>query len=80
MGWEALIAVGRRPWLWAEALRAAAAMAPRRWWLRPPFLPLPDRRLVRWRLETAYGEVRPVAGEDLVAYLRWRRRQRRLRG
>ena len=73
-----LTAVARRPGLWPEAVRAAFASAPRRWWRQSPYLPVPDRTYLAWRTTTAYG----VAGaappaEDLVAYLRWRRRQRR---
>lgn len=43
-----------------------------RWWARPPFLPLPAREYVRWRMYTAYGDhdaVPPV--EDVVRYARW---------
>jgi len=70
----------RHPEVWPEALRAAVAMAPRGWWRRPPFVPIPDPELVRWRVVTAYGRDRPIAAGDLVAYLRWRRRQRITRG
>lgn len=70
------IAVVRRPGLWFEALRAAAALARRDWWRRPPFLPLPDRSYLQWRVATAYGDpAGPVAADDVVAYLDWRRRQ-----
>ncbi|MBT8211879.1 MAG: hypothetical protein KJN71_01905 [Acidimicrobiia bacterium] len=67
------------PALWPEGFRAAAASAPRRWWARFPFLPLPDRDYLRWRVATAYGstDVSPSI-EDVVAYLRWRKRQRRM--
>ncbi len=43
-----------------------------RWWARAPFLPLPARDYVRWRMYTAYGDhdaVPPVA--DVVRYARW---------
>jgi hypothetical protein len=75
---QAVVAVLRRPGLWPEALRAAGAMARRGWWRRPPFLPVPDRAYLSWRAATAYGTAAaPIAPGDLVAYLRWRRRQRR---
>ncbi len=77
---EAIWAVLRRPSLWLEALSVARSLAPRRWWSRPPFLPLPDPELLAWRAATAYGSERPIASDDLVAYLRWRKRQRRTRG
>ncbi len=75
-----LLAVLRHPSLWLEALSVARSLAPRRWWSRPPFLPLPDPEVLAWRTTTAYGAERPIASEDLVAYLRWRKRQRRTRG
>lgn len=43
-----------------------------RWYVRFPFLPLPARDYVRWRMYTAYGDadaVPPV--EDVIRYARW---------
>jgi hypothetical protein len=34
-------------------------LIPRRWYLRPPFLPMPPRDYLNWRLKTAYGKHRP---------------------
>ena len=67
----------RRPRLWLEAVRAYVAMTPRTWWRRAPFLPLPRRAYLQWRLYTAYGstDVAPRP-EDVIEYLDWRRRQR----
>jgi hypothetical protein len=74
------LAVVRHPALWGEAVRAMAAMAPREWWKRLPFLPVPDREFLRWRIATAYGTVNaPLPAHDVVAFLEWRRRQRRAR-
>ncbi len=55
-----------------------SAFSRRGWWRHLPFLPIPDPSYVRWRMLTAYGdpEAVPPPGE-LVAFLRWRRRQRR---
>ena len=55
-----------------KVARAVLGFVPRQWWRRPPFLPLPDRSWVRFRMETAYGspDARPPRG-DLVAFLRW---------
>jgi hypothetical protein len=73
----ALAAVAPRPRLWLDALRAAMAMAPSRWWRRPPFLPLPAPEYVRFRALTQYGDAEAVPiGDDVVRYLRWRRRLR----
>jgi len=42
------------------------------WYRQFPFLPLPPREYVRWRMYTAYGDadaLPPV--EDVVRYARW---------
>ncbi|HZP29416.1 MAG TPA: hypothetical protein VFC99_10725 [Acidimicrobiia bacterium] len=54
------------PELWPTALRQAARLAPAGWWRRPPFLPLPDREYLRFRLETQYGSPTPAAGAASV--------------
>ena len=36
-----------------------ARVVPRDWYRRTPFLPLPPRDYLRWRLNTAYGKNRP---------------------
>jgi hypothetical protein len=72
-GWpSAVAAVARRPRLWSTALRQARVHAPRRWWRRPPFVPLPDRRWLAFRMETQYGDPRhrPDAA-DVVDWLEW---------
>lgn len=69
---RALLAVLPHPSLWWVGLRQARRLAASGWWRRPPFLPLPDREYLRFRLETQYGdpEHQPEPA-DLVAYLRW---------
>jgi hypothetical protein len=62
----------------AAALIGVAWRFRRRGWLtRFPFLPLPDREYVRWRMLTAYGDENavPPAG-DIVRYARWAVRDR----
>jgi hypothetical protein len=69
-------AVVVRPRLWLVGLRQALLLAGRRWWARPPFLPLPPPAYLRFRMVTAYGgdgtgaEPARVA-DDVVSYLRW---------
>jgi hypothetical protein len=63
-----------RPDLWPAAAAAAWSLAPRGWWRRRPFLPLPDRRWIEFRLATAYGAQGQLRADDLVAWLDWRRR------
>ena len=61
-----------RPRLAADLLRIAWRFRDRRWYRRFPFLPLPARDYVRWRMHTAYGDydaVPPV--DDVVRYARW---------
>lgn len=77
---EVVPAVARRPDLWPAAARQAWRLVPRRWWATRPFLPLPDRAWLRFRLETQYGGdgTGPVDPADVVAFLEWCRVQDRL--
>lgn len=65
--------LARHPELWSTLVRQARVLAPPRWWTRRPFLPVPDRAYLRFRMVTAYGGDGTQAPEpdDLVAYLRW---------
>jgi hypothetical protein len=59
----------------ADLLALSWAFRRRRWWQQPPFLPLPDREYLAWRLHTAYGEERAIPPvEDVIRFARWRRR------
>lgn len=63
-----------RPRLAVALLRTAWAFRRRAWWRMPPFLPLPDRSYLRWRMYTAYGDEAAVPPlEDVVGFARWRR-------
>ena len=76
----AAAAVALRPGLWPVALAQARRFAPRGWWRRPPFLPVPDRDLIRFRAATMYGRPdAPVEPDDLVRWLRWCRAESRRR-
>jgi hypothetical protein len=68
-----------RPWLWITALAQAYRLVPRGWWRTSPFLPVPSRDYMEFRLVTQYGGGHgaargPIRSEDVVAYLRWCRR------
>ena len=66
------LALAVRPELWGTALRQVVRLAARGWWRRPPFLPLPDRDYLGFRLVTAYGSPdRSPDADDVLAYLRW---------
>ena len=53
-------------------LRVGWRFRRRGWYASLPFLPLPDREYMRWRMYTAYGNedaVPPI--DDIVRYSRW---------
>lgn len=64
----------RRPDLWATAVAQAIRLAPRRWWARFPFLPLPAPGYLHLRLVTALGgdgDPADATAHDVVSYLEW---------
>ena len=70
LAWRAAI----NPRLALDLLRLAWSFRARDWYRRPPFLPLPPRDYMRWRMYTAYGDenaIPPV--QDVVRFARWRR-------
>ena len=68
-----------RPRLALDLLAAAWAFRRRGWWTHPPFLPLPDRAYLRWRMYTAYGDETAVPpARDIERFARWRRELLRL--
>ena len=67
------------PRLALDLVRTAWAFRRRRWWTRAPFLPLPDREYLRWRMYTAYGDENAVPPlRDVIGFARWRRETMRL--
>ena len=62
----------RNPVLGMALLRVAWRFRSRDWFRHPPFLPLPDRRYLKWRMYTAYGDedIVPPA-DDIERYARW---------
>ncbi len=73
-------AVAGHPSLWPTALRQARRLVPRRWWRSRPFLPMPSRQYLEFRMLTQYGDNvrRPIAA-DVLNYLRWCRDWERVR-
>lgn len=62
------------PSLAADLLRVAWRFRARDWYRKPPFLPLPDRAYVGWRMHTAYGSHDAVPpADDIERYARWAR-------
>ncbi len=77
--WSALAArlavrVLVNPRLALDLVRLAWSFRARAWYRRPPFLPLPPRDYLEWRMFTAYGDEHAVPPlEDVVRFARWRR-------
>ena len=68
----------RNPRVARALLGVAWRFRSRGWWHRPPFLPLPDREYLRWRMHTAYGDHHAVPpADDVVRYARWAMRDDR---
>lgn len=72
----AVVAVLVRPQLWWTAVRQVGRLAPRGWWRRAPFLPLPPADYMEFRTVTQYGGGHgqpgvPVRSVDVVDYLAW---------
>jgi hypothetical protein len=62
------------PRLALDLLRTAWAFRARYWYRRFPFLPIPPRAYLRWRMHTAYGDEDAVPPpEDVIRFARWRR-------
>lgn len=62
----------RNPATGAALLRVAWRFRRRGWWHRAPFLPVPDRTYLRWRMHTAYGAYDTVPpADDVIRYARW---------
>jgi hypothetical protein len=61
-----------RPSLAVDLLRVVWRFRARSWYRRFPFLPVPPREYVRWRMLTAYGSYDAVPpADDIVRYARW---------
>jgi hypothetical protein len=75
--WPALVATLclralRSPSLARALLLVAWRFRRRHWYRRPPFLPVPARDYVRWRMHTAYGSHGAIPpADDVEAYARW---------
>jgi hypothetical protein len=62
------------PRLACDLLRTAWVFRRRNWWRQVPFLPVPDRDYLGWRMYTAYGDETAVPpADDVISFARWRR-------
>ncbi len=65
-------AVVRHPRLWPTAVRVVRRTTTPGWWRRRPFLPVPDRDYLRFRMVTQYGDAEhPPDPGDVLNYLAW---------
>jgi hypothetical protein len=72
VGLAVVRAVAVRPTLWPVAIRQWRRTVPSRWWRRRPFLPVPARAYVEFRLVTQYGaNGHPPSPADGLNYLAW---------
>jgi len=71
-----LVAVGRalapHPTLWPTAIAQLRRLAPRGWWRRPPYLPVPASDYLAFRSQTMYGDAaRLPEPADVVTFVHW---------
>ena len=77
MGWPRLTLVLalralRSPSTGGALVRVGWRFRRREWWRRFPFLPLPARDYLRWRMYTAYGDADAVPpADDVERFARW---------
>ena len=77
---DVVLAVAVHPSLWATAVRQWRRTTPHGWWRRRPFLPVPTRDYLQFRLVTQYGTVdHPMNADDVLNYLAWCQDQERRR-
>jgi hypothetical protein len=68
LAWRGL----RRPRTGVALVRVGWRLRARGWYRRFPFLPLPDRTYLRWRMYTAYGDDAAVpSADDVERYAVW---------
>ena len=64
--------LARHPSLWSTAATQIVRLAPRGWWRRAPFLPMPAADYLAFRSQTMYGDAAQLpAPDDVVTYLHW---------
>ena len=64
-GASIVCAVAKRPQLWTVAATQLFRLAPRSWWRRSPFLPIPNKQYG--------GDAHQIEVKDVLSYLNWLR-------
>ncbi len=72
---KSFLAVVRRPDLWLVSFVQVFSLIPANWWQKKPFLPVPDKHWIEFRMETAFGDPnnRP-SPQDTISFLEWCKR------
>ncbi len=71
-----IAALAGRPSLWPTVCRLGVRMVPQGWWRQFPFMPIPPRKYVQFRLVTQYGSTsNRVESSDVLNYVAWCKRQ-----
>jgi hypothetical protein len=66
------VSIAGHPSLWLTAFHQLRVSLPRRWWSRPPFLPVPPAAYMRFRVQTQYGSAdHRIEAADVLNYLSW---------
>lgn len=60
-----------RPRVAVRLLATAWRFRARDWYRTPPYLPLPSREYLAWRMHTAYGNEGVPRGDEVERYLAW---------
>ena len=63
----------KRPSLWPIALKQVWRIRRSNWYSKPPFLPVPERSYIEFRVHTAYGSSDDLSdlNNDVITYLEW---------
>ena len=70
--WGVTRALAAHPSLWWPTVRQVRRLAAPGWWRRRPFLPLPSRDYLRFRMETQTGDLEHAPDPaDVLNYLSW---------
>jgi hypothetical protein len=64
--------------IFLELIRICWDFRNREWYCHFPFLPLPPKKYLQWRIETAYGDksFRNLRWNDVKSFARWHRLMR----
>ena len=60
-----VIAVSKKPTLWPVALKQLWRIRKSNWYTEPPFLPIPEKSYIDFRINTAYGSSEDFSQADL---------------